>query len=93
MVHIKSLEILNNCNENRKVLSKLPDWLTASWTRKVIGNEEQTDSFPTFSQFVSFLTREAKTACNPVTSLQSLKQVQSDNSERLRGTTQSKHWS
>lgn len=54
MVHIKSLEILNDCNENRKILSKLPDWLTAGWNRKVIEIEEETNSFPTFSQFVSF---------------------------------------
>lgn len=31
MVHIKALEILNDCNENRKILSKLVDWLTAKW--------------------------------------------------------------
>lgn len=74
--HIKSLEILNDCNENLKILSKLPDWLAASWNRKVIEIEEQTNQFPTFSQFVEFLTREAKIACNPVTSLQSLKQCE-----------------
>lgn len=85
-VHIKSLEILSDCNENRKVLSKLPDWLTASWNHKVIEIEEETNKFPTFSQFVSFLTREAKIACNPVTSLQSLKLGESDNSERLKLT-------
>lgn len=88
MVHIKALEILNDCNENRKILSKLPDWLTARWNRKVMEIEEESRCFPTFSQFVSFLTREAKIACNPVTSLQSVKQVESDNSERLRGTRQ-----
>lgn len=31
MISIKALEILNDCNENRKILSKLPDWLTARW--------------------------------------------------------------
>nr|XP_023667350.1 uncharacterized protein LOC111843758 [Paramormyrops kingsleyae] len=88
MAHIKSLEILNDCNENRKILYKLPDWLTASWNRKVIEIEEETNNFPTFSQFVSFLTREAKIACNPVTSLQSLKQSESDDFERLKPTRQ-----
>ncbi len=73
MVHIKALEILNDYNENRKILSKLPEWLTVRWNRKVIEIEEEIYQFPSFSQFVKFLTREVKIACNPVTSLQALK--------------------
>ncbi len=73
MLQIKSLEVLNDCSENQKILSKLPDWLTARWNRKVIEVEEQHGSFPTFSNFVDFVTREAKIACNPVTSLHALK--------------------
>nr|XP_054606831.1 uncharacterized protein LOC129166991 [Nothobranchius furzeri] len=73
MVHIKALEILNDCSENRKILAKLPDWLTARWNRKVMEMEEENGQFPSFSQFVRFLTRESKIACNPITSLQSLK--------------------
>ncbi|XP_053363240.1 uncharacterized protein LOC128533064 [Clarias gariepinus] len=84
MVQIKSLEILNDCNENRNILSKLPDWITACWNRKVTEIEEETNQFPTFSQFVSFLTREAKIACNPVTSLQSLKQREADSLEKFK---------
>lgn len=86
--HIKSLEILNDCNENQKILSKLPDWLAASWNRKVIEIEEQTNQFPTFSQFVEFLSREAKIACNPVTSLQSLKQCEPNKSDKPKLTKQ-----
>ncbi|KAJ8351224.1 hypothetical protein SKAU_G00227000 [Synaphobranchus kaupii] len=78
MNHIKALEILNDCNENRKILSKLPDWLTVSWNRKATEVEEQSNQFPSFSQFVAFLTREAKIACNPITSLQSLKQGEAE---------------
>ena len=84
MVHIKALEILNDCNENRKILSKLPDWLTARWNRKVIEVEEVSSKFPSFSQFVKFLIREAKMACNPVTSLQSLKQVEIEKPKQQR---------
>nr|XP_054594596.1 uncharacterized protein LOC129162115 isoform X1 [Nothobranchius furzeri]XP_054594597.1 uncharacterized protein LOC129162115 isoform X1 [Nothobranchius furzeri] len=72
MVHIKALEILNDSSENRKILVKLPDWLTARWNRKVMEMEEENGQFP-FSQFVRFLTRESRIACNPITSLQSLK--------------------
>ncbi|XP_052445763.1 uncharacterized protein LOC127987458 [Carassius gibelio] len=73
MSQIKGLEILNDCNENQKILSKLPDWLASAWNRQVIEIEEETKTFPTFSRFVKFLTREAKIACNPVTSLHALK--------------------
>ncbi|KAM9817861.1 uncharacterized protein LOC133152032 [Syngnathus typhle] len=73
MSQIRGLEVLNDCNENQKILSKLPDWLTSRWNRKVIEIEEETHMFPSFSQFVKFLTREAKIACSPITSLHALK--------------------
>ncbi|XP_030611515.1 uncharacterized protein LOC115798709 isoform X1 [Archocentrus centrarchus] len=74
VTQINGLEILNDCNENQKILSKLPDWLTSRWNRKVLIIEEETGRFPSFSQFVQFLIKEAKIACNPVTSLHALKQ-------------------
>ena len=72
MSQIKSLEVLNNCSKNQRMLSKLPDWLTARWNRKVTQFEEESGLFPTFSNFVDFVAREAKIACNPVTSLHAL---------------------
>lgn len=36
MSQIKGLEVLNDCNENQKILAKLPDWLTSRWNRKVM---------------------------------------------------------
>ncbi|KAL6459770.1 hypothetical protein MHYP_G00315290 [Metynnis hypsauchen] len=83
MSQIKGLEILNICDENQKLLTKLPDWLVASWNRKVIEIEETCNEFPTFSQFVEFITKEAKIACNPVTSLHALK---SSDGERVKTT-------
>lgn len=83
MLQIKSLEVLNDCSENQKILSKLPDWLTARWNRKVIEVEEQHGSFPTFSNFVEFVTREAEIAFNPVTSLHALK---GSDSEKVKPT-------
>ncbi|KAE8291618.1 hypothetical protein D5F01_LYC08974 [Larimichthys crocea] len=73
MYHIKNLAVLNDCSENQKLLSKLPDWLTARWNRKVVEFEEATKSFPSFSNFVEFVSGEAKIACNPMTSLHALK--------------------
>lgn len=73
MFQNKGLKVLNDCNENQKILAKLPDWLISRWNRKVIDILEETETFPSFSQFVKFHTREAKIACNPVTSLHALK--------------------
>ncbi|KAJ8342594.1 hypothetical protein SKAU_G00325220 [Synaphobranchus kaupii] len=73
MSQIKSLEVLNDCDENQRMLTKLPDWLTARWNRKVIEIDEANKAFPNFSQFVEFVTKEAKIACHPVTSLHALK--------------------
>ncbi|KAG1935726.1 hypothetical protein F2P79_019030 [Pimephales promelas] len=73
MTQITGLNVLNDCNENQKLLAKLPDWLTSRWNRKVIEVEEESHAFPNFQQFVEFLTREAKIANNPITSFHALK--------------------
>ncbi|XP_037113011.1 uncharacterized protein LOC119126082 isoform X2 [Syngnathus acus] len=73
MSQIKSLEVLNDCGENQRMLSKLPDWLTARWNRRVTRMEKENETFPSFDQFVEFVTEEADIACNPITSLHALK--------------------
>ena len=60
MTQITGLEILNDCGENQKMLTKLPDWLVARWNRKVIDVEEGTGKFPCFSQFVKFIVRKLR---------------------------------
>ncbi|XP_037400478.1 uncharacterized protein LOC119265102 [Pygocentrus nattereri] len=84
MPQIKSLEVLNDYNENQKILAKLPDWLTSRWNRKVMEVEEESQTFPSFSQFVQFLTREAKIACNPITSLHALKPSEGEKGKVLK---------
>lgn len=69
----QGLEVLNDCNENQNMLSKLPDCLTSRWNRKVTELQEQSYTFPSFSYFVEFISHEAKIACNPITSLYALK--------------------
>ena len=73
MSQIKSLAVLKDCGENQRMLNTLHDWLTARWNRKVFAVEESTHDFPSFSEFVQLVAREAKIACNPVTSLNALK--------------------
>ena len=54
MPHIKTLEVLNDCNENQKILLKLPDWLVSSWNRKAMEARQAYLEHPPFKElFVS----------------------------------------
>ena len=66
-----SLKVLDDDSQNHIMLSKLPDWLVARWSRLVYDITENQHRYPTFCEFVRFLCREADIACNPVTMLQS----------------------
>ena len=65
MSHVEELKILNDCRENRKILQKLPEWLTHRWSRIVAHH----NTYPDFKTFVEFLTKEADIVCNPVTTI------------------------
>ncbi|KAI2650252.1 Ribosomal RNA large subunit methyltransferase K/L [Labeo rohita] len=72
MPHVKGLEILNDCEENRKLVSKLPDWAAACWNRQATQTLSETQDFPTFQDFAHFMSIEAEVACNPITSFHAL---------------------
>ena len=72
MISNQSLQILNDERENRKILNKLPEWLSHRWVRIVSDWRDQTKTFPPFSKFVQFLAKEAKISCDPSVSLQVL---------------------
>ena len=67
--HNPSLRVLNDDTQNRVMLSKLPDWLVSRWAREVHKIRQSTQQYPLFANFVSFLSREADIACEPVTML------------------------
>ena len=73
MPHIKGLQVLNDCEENQKMLVKLPDWVTSRWNRYVTEQLDQAKDYPSFKEFASFISKEARIACNPVSSLHALK--------------------
>ena len=73
MNNIGYLNVLNDDRENRKLLTKLPDWMVNRWSRIVTQYRDEHRSFPPFAKFVEFLEKEAKIANDPVTSIQSLK--------------------
>jgi hypothetical protein len=89
MPFVKGLNILDDCAENRKLLKKLPDWVTNRWNRVVAQTMEINGDYPSFKVFSEFVAKEAKIACNPISSPYSLKapegeQVKDENREVKR---------
>ncbi|XP_056236444.1 uncharacterized protein LOC130172051 [Seriola aureovittata] len=76
MPHVKGLQVLNDCEENQKMLQKLPEWLISRWNRHVTKQLRKTEEYPNFKEFAEFVATEADITCNPVTSLQALKSVE-----------------
>ena len=73
MPHIKGFQVLNDSEENQKMLQKLTDWITSRWNCHVTKQLRETDEYPEFKEFADFMARKAETACNPVTSFHALK--------------------
>lgn len=67
MPHVKGLAILNDSDENHKRLKKLPDWAVRKWSIIVV-EELASGEYPTFKCFAGFVQKEARIACNPITS-------------------------
>ncbi|XP_063448067.1 uncharacterized protein LOC134727615 [Mytilus trossulus] len=68
-----TLNALNDNRENRKLLSKLPDWVVTRWSRIVAKHKDDKREFPSFQMFVNFIEKEAIIANDPVTSIQSVR--------------------
>ncbi|KAG1930139.1 hypothetical protein F2P79_022561 [Pimephales promelas] len=81
--HVKGLEILNDCEENQKLVQKLPDWAAARWNRQVTTALMDGKEFPSFQDFVKFLSIEAEIMCNPITSLNALHSRESPPERRV----------
>nr|XP_054757838.1 uncharacterized protein LOC129263947 [Lytechinus pictus] len=72
MPYVDGLAVLNDCNENQKLLGKLPDWLITSWNR-IVSVDLEKGFYPSFSKFSKFVAQEAKIANNPISSLGAVK--------------------
>ena len=73
MAEISGLQILNDNHENRKMLLKLPESIVTRWSRIVAKSKRTTGAYPLFKEFAEFLTDESEIACDPITSLESLR--------------------
>ncbi|XP_062248605.1 uncharacterized protein LOC133957162 [Platichthys flesus] len=87
MPHVKTLEVLNDCNESQKILLKLPDWLASSWNRKAMEYRQANAEYPPFKVLVNFLSKEADLACDPISSIQALKSVEGEKPKHPRSQT------
>ncbi|XP_038050841.1 uncharacterized protein LOC119723991 [Patiria miniata] len=67
MPHVKGLSILNDCEENRKMVNKLPEWVARRWNRRVT-NSLKNGEYPSFKEFSDLIAEEAEVVCNPITS-------------------------
>lgn len=65
---IGSLRVLNDDHENRKLVAKLPKWASNRWSRLAFNWREENEVFPSFSEFVKFVVKEADIVCDPVLS-------------------------
>lgn len=68
MPHVKGLSILNDSEENHKLLKKLPDWIVRKWNRIVVEELDASGEYPTFERFTGFVQKESRIACNPIAS-------------------------
>ncbi|KAJ8332755.1 hypothetical protein SKAU_G00416510, partial [Synaphobranchus kaupii] len=75
MPHVQGLKVLDDCEENQRLLQKLPDWATNRWNRYVTKALDQGKPYPGFEAFSDFVAEEARIACNPVSSLHALKRA------------------
>ena len=66
--NVHHLHHLDDERENKKLMSKLPDWLVTRWGRTVVKWRQDRGSFPPFSVFADFINEEAVIACDPITS-------------------------
>lgn len=56
---VKGLDILNDCEENQKMVQKLTDWAASQWNCKVMTDEQK---FPNFKDFVILIVTKAEIA-------------------------------
>ena len=73
MWSIGNLSVLNEERENRKMLGKLPEWAITKWAGIVDQHRQDKGEFPPFKAFVEYITKQARIATDPVTSLQSIR--------------------
>ena len=66
---LNTLDVLNDPKENYKMLKVLPQWMVNKWADKIAEYQElNSDNFPPFANFVTFVGAQAKRMNNPIIS-------------------------
>jgi len=73
---IEDLNLLNDCMENQKLLTKLPDWLVSQWNREATRRIKEEKKYPDFKTFTTFISAEADLLCNPISSCHDVKELE-----------------
>lgn len=73
---VQGLKVLDDCEENQKLLQKLPYWVTTHWNQYVTKALDEGEPYPNFEEFSDFVAEETRIACNPVSSLYALKHTE-----------------
>lgn len=68
-----NLMVLDDEREQGKILKKLPDWIITRWSRAASTYRQQFLTHPPFHIFANFMEQEADLACDPITSIQAIK--------------------
>ena len=99
------LNVLNDPDENQRMVRKLPNHLISQWCREVdkwmsesqhaqegeVGSRNRGD-YPPFSEFCRFLRKEARIACNPIMSAKATKPEGERGHRNDRDNEQGKRW-
>lgn len=65
MSELPQLSILDDPRENRKLIQKLPEWMSNRWSRVVATTLTSHQRYPKFEEFATFIEGEAQVICNP----------------------------
>lgn len=73
---LSHLKVLDDINEHQKITYKLPKDIQDSWLRYIDkwfydeeGNEQIHDEYSPFSKLCQFISRQARIACNPLSTM------------------------
>lgn len=66
MISNRSLRILNDCEENEKIVDKVPDWLRFKWASVIAKTQRNEDRYPSFYEFSLLVKEHADVMALPI---------------------------
>ncbi|XP_067945374.1 uncharacterized protein [Watersipora subatra] len=66
MQSVKTLQVLNDCIENERMVEKLPEWLQLKWIRVVAKADSANKTYPDFKELAEFINEGAHILTLPI---------------------------